>query len=79
LLGGAHLAGADLIEADLAGADLSEADLAGAILKEAHLSKADLTTARNLLQSQIDGSIVDKDTKLPEGLHLPGEPPTALG
>ena len=75
----AHLDRANLIEADLVGADLSGADLAGAILKEAHLSGADLSKARSLLQSQLDGSIVDKDTKLPEGLHPPGEPSPPVG
>lgn len=40
-------------------------------LTDARLNGANLTTAKNLLQQQLDSACGDKDTKLPEGLQRP--------
>jgi uncharacterized protein YjbI with pentapeptide repeats len=59
------LIGADLKEAKLIGADLNGTDLKKANLNDACLNGADLSSSDNLTQEQIDSSITDKDTKLP--------------
>ena len=75
-LSGANLRGADLIEADLIGVDLSgaklrEANLHGAFLVAVKLDGADLSTAKGLIQPQINVARGDKDTKLPEEFQRP--------
>jgi len=70
-LAGATLRGALLIAADLSGADLRMADLLGADLRDADLGGADLTGSIFLVQSQLDATRGDADTKLPLSLSRP--------
>jgi hypothetical protein len=70
LTGGADLTGADLTGADLSSADLTEAILTGAILTGAILTEADLTDA-TLTQAQLEGTIGDEYTRLPDDLKPP--------
>jgi len=65
-LRGADLAGAKLSRAKLAGADLS-----GAILMGADLTQADLSKVENLVQSQVEKTLCDLETRLPPGLSRP--------
>ena len=82
----ADLRNAELAEADLMNARLNQADLRGANLTDAVLSGADLadvrfdqaiiiganlSSARNLDQSQIDVALGDHTTRLPEGIFQP--------
>ena len=60
-LRGTHLNGADLRSADLSGADLLGADLRG----------ADLTDALNITQKQIEQTVGDQHTALPNYLKRP--------
>ena len=70
-LSGANLRGASLRGASLRGARLRGADLSGADLNRADLSGADLRWAFGLAQEQVDKTLGDEDTKLPEGLMRP--------
>jgi len=70
-LRGANLRGAYLIGADLRGADLRLADLIGADFRDADLRGADLTESLFLIQSQLDASKGDTETKLPPSLTRP--------
>jgi hypothetical protein len=82
----ADLQTADLTRADLVHARLNRANLKDAILKDAVLDHADfadaefgravltgasLKHARNLTQSQIQATIGDSSTSLPDGLEMP--------
>jgi hypothetical protein len=64
--------GATMIKADLRGADLREADLLGADLRDADLRGTDLSSALFLTQPQVNASVGDATTALPEGLARPG-------
>jgi hypothetical protein len=76
----ADLSGADLRYARLERAYLPWADLTGSQLRGAHLmvaelsgadlSRADLSGADGVIQSQLDDTLGDKNTKLPEGYGL---------
>ena len=66
-LKGANLVGANLKETNFAEANLEGANLGGANLEGAYLIGANLDTAF-LLQEQIEWTIGDDDTKLPENL-----------
>ncbi|MFQ5934087.1 MAG: pentapeptide repeat-containing protein [Dehalococcoidia bacterium] len=80
----ATLVRAGLQEADLSGANLQGADLRFADLQDANfavlrpfvwisaadLSDADLSTARGLVQNQLDRACGNEKTKLPEGLTI---------
>ena len=66
----AHLELASLHRANLLGADLRRADLLGTELRGAKLQEADLSTAKNLTQAQLDEACGDADTKLPSGLTI---------
>jgi uncharacterized protein YjbI with pentapeptide repeats len=61
-----------MIRADLRGADLREADLLGADLRDADLRGTDLSSALFLTQPQVNASVGDATTALPEGLARPG-------
>ena len=65
-LNGAHLNGASLYKADLRDADVNSADLSGALVHG-----ADLRTARNVTQQQIDAAKGDPNTLLPDNIHMP--------
>jgi hypothetical protein len=82
----ADLQAADLTRADLVHARLNRANLSNAILKDAVLDHADfaeaelgravltgasLKHARNLTQSQIENTIGDPSTSLPDDLEMP--------
>ena len=72
----ADLTSAKLNQADLRGANLTDAILAGADLADVRFDQAtiigaDLSSARNLDQSQIDVTLGDLTTRLPEGLFQP--------
>jgi Pentapeptide repeats (8 copies) len=74
-LQGAYLFLADLRDADLLFVNLQDADLTGADLKDADLGgadlrRADLSTARSLVQEQLEGACGDETTKLPSGLTI---------
>jgi uncharacterized protein YjbI with pentapeptide repeats/lipoprotein-anchoring transpeptidase ErfK/SrfK len=74
-LAGANLTHAQLSEANLRAANLRNArldyaDFAGAELAEANLRGADLQNAKNLTSSQLEHSLGDASTMLPE--HLVG-------
>ncbi len=73
-LGGANLQRTDLSKTDLRGANLKYANLKNAILNRTKLQGADLTSARNLSQEQIDKAIVDEHTKFPDYLRNPRLP-----
>jgi uncharacterized protein YjbI with pentapeptide repeats len=70
----AHLDDAYLLAADPSGADLSGSHLNRALLCGAKLSRANLTTAKNLAQDQLDYAC-GTDAKLPQGLTLKPCPP----
>jgi hypothetical protein len=75
------LFGANLSRADLSGANLSEAGLSEAGLNFANLSRADLSganlsgarlnLAKEITQEQLEYTIGDETTKLPESLTMP--------
>ncbi len=67
----ANLSGAKLRWVDLTGAHLEGADLTGAHLERADLSGADLGGVRGLLQEQLDATLGDMKTKLPDGCRRP--------
>jgi uncharacterized protein YjbI with pentapeptide repeats len=67
----ANLEGADLRWANLSGANLVGARLIGVDLQEANLSGTDLRTAEDLTQEQINQTIGDNTTGLPEGISKP--------
>jgi uncharacterized protein YjbI with pentapeptide repeats len=69
-LSGADLTGADLTDAVLSEANLSGADLAGADLANTHLNGADLSGVRNLTCDQIEWSIIDTETRVPDYLNV---------
>ncbi len=66
----ANLPGADLGGADLRRANLQEAHLPGADLRGADLRGANLMNARGLTREQIDSSLTDGDTRLPDYLII---------
>ena len=66
----ARLSEANLRAANLRNASLDYADFAGADLSEANLRGADLQNAKNLTRSQLEQSLGDASTILPE--HLQG-------
>ena len=77
-LSGANLTHAGLSEANLRAANLRNArldyaDFAGAALSEANLRGANLQNAKNLTRSQLEQSLGDASTILPE--HLQGSLP----
>ena len=65
---------ADLKQADLSGADLSGADLEDADLTGAELFGADLSTAKGLVQAQLDLAKGDPTTRVPEPLVVKTAP-----
>ena len=73
-LTGANLTGANLRGADLTGANLRSANLRGANLSVAYLIRADLTGAKNLIQTQLNEACGNNETELPEGLGLTLKP-----
>ena len=70
-LGDAILVKADLRDADLSGAGLRDAILSGADLRGADLSGADLSAAKYLTQQQIEQTVGDANTKIPDSLTTP--------
>jgi uncharacterized protein YjbI with pentapeptide repeats len=70
-LRGANLGGTTLVGADLRGADLRFADLIGADLRAADLRGADLREAIFLVQSQLEATRGDLDTRLPPTVVAP--------
>jgi hypothetical protein len=70
-LSGGDLRGALLIGADLRGADLRGADLLGADLRGADLRGADLTDALFLTRTQVQATVGDAATQVPERLPRP--------
>jgi uncharacterized protein YjbI with pentapeptide repeats len=85
-LTGAIFFGVDFTKADLAhailvrcnlkrtrfvGAKLTSVDFAEAMLGEADFSSADLSSAHNLTQEQVDSAHGNEATKLPEGIVFP--------
>ena len=82
-LSSANLSGANLSGANLSGADLTSANLLNANLRDANLSvayliRADLTGAKNLIQTQLNEACGNNETELPEGLGLKPCPPTTI-
>ena len=73
-LSGANLSGVNLRGADLSGANLRSANLRGANLGVAYLIRADLTGAKNLIQTQLNEACGNNETELPEGLGLTLKP-----
>jgi len=71
-LKGTKLTKADLRKAILEEACLGEVDLAEADLRGANLSGADLSNAVNLTQEQVEKSLGDQTTMLPDKLEHPG-------
>lgn len=71
----ADLRGALLIGADLRGADLARADLLGADLRDADVRGARLAEAWFVSQAQVNATLGDRATTLPEGLSRPGHWP----
>ncbi len=67
-LKGEDLRDADFQGADLRGADLRDTRLKGALLRDANLQDADLTGARNVLDSQLGGAHL-AGAKLPDALQ----------
>jgi uncharacterized protein YjbI with pentapeptide repeats len=67
----AHLDRVDLMDAHLDGANLTRAHLEGAFLLETHLEGANLAEAVGLVQRNLDDTIGDAKTRLPEGLTRP--------
>ena len=81
-LTGANLRGANLRFANLARATFTRANLAGVDLKGAYtlltrFQGADLSQTLGLIQDQLDLACGDADTKLPQGLKVPGSWPCA--
>jgi uncharacterized protein YjbI with pentapeptide repeats len=77
---GADLAGADLSYANISralfdGAVLSGVDLTGAYTLLAHFEGTDLSETVGLEQEQLEIACGDAETKLPDGLTLPGSWP----
>jgi uncharacterized protein YjbI with pentapeptide repeats len=72
------MSGANLRGADLTGANLRSANLRGANLSVAYLIRADLTGAKNLIQTQLNEACGNNATGLPEGLVLKPCPPIAI-
>jgi len=70
-LGEASLVNADLRGTHLNGADVRGADLLGADLLGADLRGTDLTDALNTTQEQIEQTVGDQDTALPDYLKRP--------
>ena len=70
-LRGANLSAADLRAANLSKADLRAADCSRVDIDLARLQSADLSTAVNLTQEQIDKAYGNSETKLPDGMHRP--------
>ena len=60
----ASLNGANMSEGNFTGADFKDASLLGATLKG-----ADLSSARNLTQHQVQEACADGETRLPRGLR----------
>jgi hypothetical protein len=69
-LEGANLSRVRLEGADLRWADLRSSEWAGATFAASPVHSADLRGARNLTQAQINQLVGDKNTLLPEGLHV---------
>jgi uncharacterized protein YjbI with pentapeptide repeats len=67
----ANLKGADLRRADLRGANLVGARLIGADLQAADVRGADLQTAEDLTPEQLEETIGDKATLLPDDMPRP--------
>jgi hypothetical protein len=67
----AHLQGADLRGANLGGADLRRAYLQGADLRGANLEGADLRASSGLTDKQLEHTVGDQDTQLPDHLKRP--------
>ena len=85
-LHGAGLQFADLTRARLPHASLADADLEGAVLDTVDLTRATLSGARlvaadlqkgvvGLTQEQLDEAWGDSQTRLPEGMTIPHNPP----
>jgi hypothetical protein len=70
-LAGASLRCAKLVGVDLRNARLADANLEHTRLVGADLRGADLSSARNLTQRQLDATCVDAATLLPPGLSAP--------
>jgi hypothetical protein len=70
-LSDANLRQAFLIRADLTGADLTGAILMGADLRGTNLTGADLRGAKEITQEQLEHTIGDETTKLPERRTMP--------
>ena len=64
----ANLSGADLQKAKLSSANLSGANLSGADLRGVDLRGADLRGVKNITMMQLAQTIVDRRTRLPEGI-----------
>jgi uncharacterized protein YjbI with pentapeptide repeats len=67
----ARLNRANLKGADLSGALLDRSDFGYAVLTHANLSGASLRHVQNLTQAQVNNSICNADTILPEHLENP--------
>jgi len=67
---GATFRGADLSGANLAHARLDGADLTGAEMTITSIKGTDLSRAKGLTQSQLNGACGDADTKAPAGLTV---------
>ncbi|MCP4267142.1 MAG: pentapeptide repeat-containing protein [Candidatus Brocadiaceae bacterium] len=67
-LQGANLSGADLKETKLLSANLTSANLSGTDLSSADLRGADLREVKNITVQQLQQAIVDRRTRLPEGI-----------
>jgi len=70
-LQGANFKGADLAGADLSGSIFDGAEMKGANLLGVNLEDADLSGAKGLVQSQLEGVKGNAKTRLPPGLRLP--------
>lgn len=68
----ADLRGAFLVRCDLRGADLARADLLGADLRDADVRGARLADAWFLSQSQLNATVGDAHTTVPDSLSRPG-------
>lgn len=67
----ANLRGADLRHADLSGANLVGARLMGVDLSHANICRADLSTAEDLTEEQLQHTHGDGETRLPDAVHTP--------
>ena len=67
-LQGSNLSGADLQKAKLQSANLTGANLSGADLRSVDLRGADLREVKNITIKQLTQTIVDRRTRLPEGI-----------